>query len=366
MTPVAAVTSAPAAPARPTVTQAPFGVLPDGQHVSVFTLSNRHGMQVKVLDFGAIISEVQVPDRNGSLADVVLGFDAIEPYLANKGYLGAVIGRYGNRIAKGRFSLDGKDYQLAVNNAPNHLHGGNQGFHQVMWRAEPFTRDDAVGVSFTRSSPDGEDGYPGQLDVTVVYELDDDNALSLRYHAVTDKATPVNLTNHSYFNLAGQGDILGHELSINANRYTPVDAGSIPTGELADVSGTPFDLRQGTVIGQRIGLPHEQLRIGRGYDHNFVLNQQPGQLLHLAATVREPQSGRVMQVYTQEPAVQFYSGNFLDGSQHGKLRAISYRGALCLETQHFPDAPNQAHFPNTILRPGEIYQTATVYRFSAE
>ncbi|MDN2704032.1 galactose mutarotase [Janthinobacterium sp. SUN100] len=347
------------------VTQAPFGILPGGQHVSVFTLTNRQGMQVKVLDFGAIISEVHVPDRDGTLADVVLGFERLEPYLANGAFLGAVIGRFGNRIAEGRFSLDGKDYQLAVNNAPNHLHGGNQGFHQVMWQAEPFTRDYAAGVTFTRSSPHGEDGYPGKLDVTVVYELDNDNALSLRYHAVTDQATPVNLTNHSYFNLAGQGDILGHEVTINADRYLPVDAGSIPTGELADVSGTPFDLRQSTVIGHSIALPHEQLRIGRGYDHNFVLNQQPGQLLSLAATVRDPQSGRMMQVYTQEPGVQFYSGNFLDGSQPGKLRANSYRSALCLETQHFPDSPNQSHFPNSILRPGEEYRTHTVYRFSA-
>lgn len=348
------------------VTQLPFGILPDGQHVSVFTLTNRQGMQVKVLDFGAIISEIHVPDRDGRFADVVLGFDRLAPYLHNSAFLGAVIGRFGNRIAEGRFSLDGKEYQLAVNNPPNHLHGGDQGFHQVIWQAAPFTRDDAVGITFTRSSPHGEDGYPGKLDVTVVYELDNDNALSLRYHAVTDQATPVNLTNHSYFNLAGHGDILGHELSINADRYLPVDAGSIPTGELADVSGTPFDLRQSTVIGNSIALPHEQLRIGRGYDHNFVLNQQPGHRLNLAATVRDPVSGRVMQVYTQEPGIQFYSGNFLDGSQQGKQGAIRYRGALCLETQHFPDSPNQPHFPNTILRPGEVYQTETVYRFSAE
>ena len=348
------------------VTQAPFGILPDGQPVSVFTLTNRQGMQVKVLDFGAIISAIHVPDRDGAFADVVLGFERIEPYLANSAFLGAVIGRYGNRIAEGRFSLDGKDYQLAVNNAPNHLHGGNQGFHQVMWRTAPFTKDGAVGITFTRSSPDGEDGYPGKLDVTLTYELDDDNALSLRYHAVTDQATPINLTNHSYFNLAGQGTILGHEVTINADRYLPVDAGSIPTGELADVTGTPFDLRRSTVIGDSITLPHEQLRIGRGYDHNFVLNHQTEQGLTLAAMVRDPVSGRVMQVYTQEPGVQFYSGNFLDGSQHGKQGPILYRGALCLETQHFPDSPNQPHFPNTILRPGKEYRTHTVYRFSAE
>lgn len=348
------------------VTPAPFGILPDGQPVTVFTLTNRQGMQVKVLDFGAIISAIQVPDRDGTFADVVLGFERLAPYLANSAFLGAVIGRFGNRIAGGRFHLDGKDYQLAVNNPPNHLHGGNQGFHQVMWQAAPFTKDGAVGITFTRSSLHGEDGYPGKLDVTLSYELDDDNALSLRYHAVTDQASPVNLTNHSYFNLAGQGSILGHEVMINADRYLPVDAGSIPTGELADVTGTPFDLRQSTVIGDSIALPHEQLRIGRGYDHNFVLNQQPGHGLNLAAMVRDPASGRVMQVYTQEPGVQFYSGNFLDASQHGKLRAHSHRSALCLETQHFPDSPNQSHFPNTILRPGQVYQTETVYRFSAE
>ena len=348
------------------VTPAPFGILPDGQHVTVFTLTNRQGMQVKVLDFGAIISAIQVPDRDGTVADVVLGFERLEPYLANSAFLGAVIGRYGNRIAEGRFTLDGKDYQLAVNNAPNHLHGGNQGFHQVLWQAAPFTNDDAVGITFTRSSPDGEDGYPGKLDVTLTYELDDDNALSLRYHAVTDQATPINLTNHSYFNLAGQGTILGHEVAIDADRYLPVDAGSIPTGELAEVSGTPFDLRQSTVIGDSIALPHEQLRIGRGYDHNFVLNHQTEQGLKLAAMVRDPVSGRVMQVYTQEPGVQFYSGNFLDGSQHGKQGPIPYRGALCLETQHFPDSPNQSHFPTPILRPGKEYQTETVSRFSAE
>ena len=348
------------------VSAAPFGVLPDGSPVTAYTLANRHGMHVKVLDFGAIISELHVPDRDGVLADVVLGFDRIEPYLANSAFLGALIGRFGNRIARGQFSLDGKDYQLAVNNAPNHLHGGEQGFHQVLWHAEPFENEEVVGITFTRSSPDGEDGYPGKLDVTVVYELNNDNALTLRYHAVTDQATPVNLTNHSYFNLAGHGDILGHELMINADRYTPVDAGSIPTGELAEVAGTPFDLRAPVAIGAGISAEHAQIAIGRGYDHNFVLNKQAGQALSLAAVAREPQSGRVMQVYTEEPGVQFYSGNFLDGSQQGKGRANSYRGAFCLETQHFPDSPNHAHFPNCILRPGEVYKTQTVYRFVVE
>src|SRR5450830_1151540 len=360
------VESSPSVSVTVSITKAPFGVLPDGRQVTAYTLSNRQGLRVKVLDFGAIIQAVHAPDRHGEFADVVLGFDGITPYLSNNWYLGAVVGRFANRIAKGRFSLDGHDYRLAVNNGLNHLHGGEQGFHQVLWSAEAYEKEGAAGIVFTRSSPDGEDGYPGRLDVTLVYELNDDNALSLRYHAVTDQATPINLTNHSYFNLAGQGSILGHALTINADRYLPVDAGAIPTGELADVAGTPFDLRQRTVIGDNIALPHEQLRIGRGYDHNFVLNQHADHVLTLAASVREPQSGRVMQVYTQEPGVQFYSGNFLDGSQHGKLRAHSYRGALCLETQHFPDSPNQSHFPNTILRPGQVYQTHTVYRFSAE
>jgi aldose 1-epimerase len=348
------------------VTATPFGKLPDGSPVTAYTLTNRHGMQVKVLDFGAIISELHVPDRDGKVADVVLGFDHIEPYLANSAFLGAVIGRFGNRIARGQFSLDGKDYQLAINNAPNHLHGGEQGFHQVLWQAAPFETDKTVGLTLTRSSPDGEDGYPGKLDVTLVYELNNDNALTLRYHAVTDQATPVNLTNHSYFNLAGQGDMLAHEIVIHADRYTPVDAGSIPTGELADVAGTPFDLRTPTAIGAGIAADHPQIAIGRGYDHNFVLNKQAGQALNLAATVREPQSGRVMQVYTEEPGVQFYSGNFLDGSQPGKGRAHGRRSAFCLETQHFPDSPNHPHFPDSILRPGQVYQTETVYRFSAE
>lgn len=348
------------------ISSAAFGKLPDGSAVTAFTLANVHGMQVKIIDFGAIISEIHVPDRDGVLADVVLGFDTIEPYLANAAFLGALIGRFGNRIAEGRFTLDGKLYQLAVNNGVNHLHGGEQGFHQVLWQAEPFEKTDAVGVTFTRSSPDGEDGYPGKLDVKVVVELNNDNALSLQYHAVTDQATPVNLTNHSYFNLAGKGTILSHELMINADRYTPVDGGSIPTGEIADVAGTPFDLRQSTPVGAGIGSTHAQIDIGRGYDHNFVLNKEAGQALSLAAVVREPVSGRIMEVLTEEPGVQFYSGNFLDGSAQGKGRSHAHRSALCLETQHFPDSPNHAHFPDSVLRPGQVYQTRTVYRFSAE
>jgi len=236
----------------------------------------------------------------------------------------------------------------------------------VMWSAEPYQKDGAAGVVFTRSSPDGEDGYPGQLDVTLVYELNNDNALSLRYHAVTDQATPVNLTNHSYFNLAGQGDILGHEVMIAADRYTPVDAGSIPTGELADVAGTPFDLRRATAVGAGIDAVHEQIGFGHGYDHNFVLNKKADSSLDLAATVRDPASGRVLEVYTQAPGVQLYTGNFLDDSQDGKQGPLQRRGALCLETQHFPDSPNQPHFPDCIVRPDKPYQTETVYRFTRD
>ena len=256
--------------------------------------------------------------------------------------MGALIGRFGNRIARGQFSLDGKHYQLAVNNAPNHLHGGEQGFHQVLWQAVPFETSEAVGVTFTRSSPDGEDGYPGKLDVSVVYELNNDNALTLRYHAVTDQATPVNLTNHSYFNLAGQGDILAHEIVIDADRYTPVDAGSIPTGELAAVAGTPFDLRAATAIGAGMAADHPQIAIGRGYDHNFVLNKQAGQALSLAALVHEPQSGRVMQVYTEEPGVQFYSGNFLDGSRRARAWFTAIAAPFAWKPSIFPIAQSSA------------------------
>ncbi|WP_300756083.1 aldose epimerase family protein [Janthinobacterium sp.] len=348
------------------VSKAPFGVLPDGTQATAYTLANRQGLRIKVLDFGAIIQAVHAPDRHGEVADVVLGFDGIAPYLRNSWYLGAVVGRFANRIARGRFSLDGCDYSLAVNNGVNHLHGGEQGFHQVLWAAEPYQKDGAAGVVFTRSSPDGEDGYPGRLDVTLVYELNDDNALSLRYHAVTDQATPVNLTNHSYFNLAGQGDILAHEVMIGADRYTPVDAGSIPTGELADVAGTPFDLRRATAVGDGIDAAHEQIRFGHGYDHNFVLNKQAESSLDLAVSVRDPASGRVLQVYTQAPGVQLYTGNFLDGSQTGKQGPLQRRGALCLETQHFPDSPNQPHFPDCIVRPGKPYQMETVYRFTTD
>jgi aldose 1-epimerase len=346
---------------RDKVVKSPFGELPDGAEVSLYTLVNAHGMMAKITDFGAIITELHVPDRDGVLADVVLGFDTLAPYLAANPYFGAVIGRYANRIAGGRFELDGEAFQLDVNNGANHLHGGAHGFHTVLWQATP----DQEGLTLTYRSAAGEQGYPGNLDVTLRYELTDDNELLMRCSAVTDRATPVNLTQHSYFNLAGGGDILGHELTIRADGFTPIDAALIPTGALAAVAGTPFDFRSPRPIGERIAQPDKQLRHGAGYDHNFVLDKLPGRMA-LAARVREPVSGRILELYTEEPGLQFYSGNFLDGSLTGKGRSFDYRGGFCLEPQHFPDSPNQPAFPGTILRPGERYMTESRFKFSVE
>jgi aldose 1-epimerase len=347
------------------ITQAPFGTLPDGRQVSQYTLRNGKGMLVRILDFGGIITEIHVPDRDGRFADVALGFDTLEPYLGESPYFGALIGRYGNRIAKGRFTLDGKQYELATNDGDNHLHGGNKGFDKVLWTAA-LEQD---GLALRYRSADGEEGYPGKLDVTVVYSLSEDNEIVVRFHAVTDQATPVNLTQHSYFNLrgAGQGDILGHEMRIAADRYVPIDAGSIPLGPLAPVAGTPFDFRQAHPIGAFIGEPDQQLRNGQGYDHCFVLERAPGErALMRAVHVREPESGRVLELLTQEPGVQFYSGNFLDGSLHGKGQTYGYRGGFAIEPEHFPDSPNRPDYPSTILRPGEVYETESRFRFSVD
>ncbi len=349
------------------VTSAPFGFLPDGRAATLYTLTNAAGLIVRISDFGAIITEIHAPDRNGRLADIVLGFDSVAPYVGDSPYFGALIGRYANRIRDGRFALDGRIVELPANNGKNHLHGGPGGFHKVLWNARPFEQDDAVGLAMTYRSPDGEQGYPGTLEVKVVYELHGENELIMTFDAVTDQPTPVNLTQHSYFNLAGEGDILSHRLTIAADAFTPIDASAIPLGYLAAVAGTPFDFRLPRPIGERIGDADEQLMNGRGYDHNFVLNQQGAHQETLAARLHEPRSGRVLELHTEEPGLQFYSGNFLDASLKGKHgRVYGFRSGLCLEPQHFPDSPNQPAFPSTILRPGQEYATVSRYRFLVE
>ena len=357
----------------------PFGMTHRGEAVSLYTLKNAHGMEAKVLDYGGIIVSLRVPDRNGRLDDVVLGFDSLGDYERGSPYFGAIIGRYGNRIARGRFTLDGRTYTLATNNGPNHLHGGVRGFDKVIWSVTPFQRSDSVGLVMNYTSPDGEEGYPGTLRATVTYTLTDKNEFIFDYQATTDRPTPVNLTQHSYFNLAGdgKGEILGHVVTLNADRFTPVDSTLIPTGEIKSVAGTPFDFRTSTAIGARIDRNDEQLRYGRGYDHNFVLNKGgnggrggKGGIegdLTLAAHVYEPTTGRVMEISTTEPGLQFYSGNFLDGTLRGKHGVVyGHRSGFAMETQHFPDSPNRPAFPSTILRPGEEYRSRTIYRFGVQ
>ncbi len=354
--------------AEPAIVRKPFGKV-GSVPVDLYTLVNAKGMQVSITNYGGIVVSLVVRDRNGKPGDVVLGYDRVEQYVKASPYFGAIVGRYGNRIAGGKFVLDGKPYPLAQNNNGNHLHGGLKGFDKVVWKADEFWSNRGPGLKLTYLSKDGEEGYPGNLSVTVTYVLTDENELVIQYSATSDKPTPVNLTNHSYFNLAGQGngDILDHELTLFADRFTPVDKGLIPTGELRPVKGTPFDFRKPTAIGQRIRQTDEQLRFGGGYDHNFVLNKKQEGTLTLAARVVEPCSGRVMEVLTKEPGIQFYCGNFLDGSNVGKGgKPYKYRYGFCLETQHFPDSPNQPSFPSTILRPGKQYSTTTVYRFSAK
>jgi aldose 1-epimerase len=355
----------PQAPAAPQpITRADFGATTDGEAVHTYTLRNASGIEVRLISLGGIITHLRTPDRDGVLADIVLGLDNVDAYLKQSPYFGAIIGRYGNRIGKARFAIDGTEYPLAANNGPNHLHGGVRGFDKVVWAAEPSESADGHRVTFTRTSPDGEEGYPGALTTKVTYTLTNANALVIEYEATTDKPTHVNLTHHSYFNLAGhnRGDILGHQLSIDAARYTPVDDTLIPTGELAPVEGTPFDFRQATPIGARIGQAgDQQLVFGKGYDHNWVLN---GSGFRPVARVVEPTSGRTLEVATTEPGLQFYSGNFLDGTITGKEGAVyTHRAGFCLETQHFPDTPNQPAFPSTLLKPGETYRTRTVYTF---
>jgi aldose 1-epimerase len=348
-----------------TVNRTPFGKTPDGKPVEIFHIRNVHGIEVGVMTYGGTVVSLQTPDRDGNIDDIVLGYDNLEGYLRNSPYLGAITGRYANRIAAGRFEIDGVPFQLAVNNPPNHLHGGVKGFDKVVWQGEPRLDEQSGGVRFTYISPDGDQGYPGELTTHVTYLLNNDNELSIEYEATTTKPTLVNLTHHSYFNLAGAGNcgILDHELQIEAGQYTPIDATSIPTGELAPVEGTPFDFRTPTKIGARIEQDHEQLRHGRGYDHNYVLNKQDTDLT-FAARVTEKKTGRVLEVWTTEPGLQFYSGNFLDGSITGKSGHVyTQRCGFCLEPQHYPDSPNRPQFPSTVLRPGEQYRSRTVLAF---
>jgi aldose 1-epimerase len=341
----------------------------DFDDIQLFTLKNSTGMEVKVTNFGAIITSIKVPDRDGNSADVTLGYDNLADYInaVDKPYFGAVVGRYGNRIAKGKFTIDGTEYTLPINNGPNSLHGGIIGFDKVVWDAEKVGND---AVRLTYHAKDTEQGYPGNLTATVTYTLTNNNEIVIDYHATADKATPVNLTQHAYFNLKGegQGTILDHELSINADSYTPVDETLIPTGEIAPVKGTPFDFTSPKTIGRDIEQANEQLKFGGGYDHNWVLNRKKGKgELELAATLYEPESGRVLEVSTTEPGVQFYCGNFLTGVLKGKSGTpYVYRGGLCLETQHYPDSPNQPNFPSTILKPGETYESKTVFKFSTK
>ncbi len=365
--PPAATAGAPPAKGA-TVTRASFGTMPDGTPVDVYTLTNVHGLEVRAITYGGIIVSLKTPDRNGRLGDIVLGFDSLDGYLKSSPYFGAIIGRYGNRIARGRFTLDGKTYTLATNDGANHLHGGVKGFDKVVWHAEPVQNDKSVAVIFTHTSPDGDEGYPGTLHVRVTYTLTDNDSLEVDYYATTDKATPVNLTQHSYFNLAGDGsgDVLGERLTIDADHYTPVGAGLIPTGEIAPVESTPFDFRTPTAIGARIDADNAQLKLAGGYDHNFVLEREGDGLAH-AARVVDPASGRTLDIETTEPGIQFYSGNFLDGTITGKDGHVyGHRNGFCLETQHYPDSPNHPTFPSTILRPGREYHSTTVFTFGVQ
>jgi aldose 1-epimerase len=343
----------------------PYGKTREGTPVERYSLKNAHGVEIDIITWGGIVTRIVVPDRQGKLGDIALGFDRLEPYLEPHPFFGALVGRYANRIANGQFTLNGRTYTLAKNNGPNSLHGGLRGFDKRVWKGRGVLTGEGPGVELTYVSADGEEGYPGTLTAKVTYTLTDTNELRIAYEATTDKDTVVNLTNHSYFNLAGvgAGDILSHEVQILADRFTPVDSTLIPTGELRPVKGTPFDFRTPTRIGARINADDEQIRFGKGYDHNFVLDGPAGTLRRVAR-VTEATSGRVLEVETTEPGVQFYTGNFLDGSIKGKGAVYDFRTGFCLETQHFPDSPNQPSFPSTVLKPGQTYRTTTVYRFS--
>ncbi len=346
----------------------PFGTTPKGEKVDLYTLTNANGIRTQIMNYGGTIVTLEVPDRNGMLDDVVLGFETLEQYIKDSPCFGCVCGRYANRIGGARFTLDGTTYTLAKNNGPNHLHGGLAGFDKAVWKAEPVEPPEAIGVRMRHLSPDGHEGYPGNLSCTMTYLLTNDNELRIDYEATTDKPTVLNLTNHSYFNLAGQGngDVLAHVLVIHANQFTPTDETQIPTGELRDVRGTPMDFTEPTPIGARIDQNDPQLLTGKGYDLNWVI-KGGGKSTTLAAGVMHPQTGRVMQVLTTEPGVQLYTANHLDGHHVGKggVRYVRH-GALCLETQHFPDSPNKPAFPSTVLRPGQTFKSTTVYAFAAQ
>jgi len=346
------------------IIEQPFGVTTDQQPVDLYTLSNDHGVSTQIMAYGGTIISLQTPDRIGNLGDIVLGFDTLADYQERSPFFGCIAGRYANRIANGTFGLDGTTYPLATNNGPNHLHGGWRGFDKVLWKAETTQTGGEVALELHYTSQDGEEGYPGNLDVTVTYTLTNQNELRIDYRAVTDKPTILNLTNHTYFNLAGQGKILDHQIMIDADSFTPVNATLIPTGTLPAITGTPFDFRTLTAIGARIHEDDEQLRYGGGYDHNWVLNR-PDQGLRHVITITEPTTGRCLDVATSQPGVQFYTGNMLPDTVLGKQGQIyTKRAGFCLETQHFPDSPNQPHFPSTILRPGEHYHETTVFAFS--
>jgi aldose 1-epimerase len=350
----------------PSLKKESFGKTPDGKKVELYTLTNSNGVEARIITYGGIVVSLKVPDRNGRLEDVVLGFDSLEDYVKKNPFFGTITGRYANRIAKGRFTLNGVEYKLAVNNGENHLHGGLKGFDKVIWKARPRQAMNGVGLELTYRSRDGEEGYPGNLSVTVTYLLTNNNELRIDYSATTDKDTVINLTNHSYFNLAGagNGDILKHEVIINADQVTPVDAGMIPTGQLALVKGTPLDFTVSHAIGERIDSDNEQIVLGKGYDHNFVFSNYDGSLRQ-QVTVYEPSTGRVMQVLTTEPAVQLYTGNFLNNLTGKGGRTYLRRYGFCLETQHYPDSPNKPDFPSVVLKPGATFKSTTMYRFSA-
>ncbi|MEO7718383.1 MAG: aldose epimerase family protein [Capsulimonas sp.] len=354
--------------ASDTITQKSFGTAPGGKAATLYTLTNKHGVQVQITNYGGIVTSVKTPDRLGKFSDIALGFSNVDGYVKNSGpYFGALVGRYANRIAKGRFTLDGKTYQLAVNNGVNHLHGGKVGFDKKIWAAKPIHRAGGVGLALTYVSKDGEENFPGTLTTKVVYTLTNDDALKIDYTATTNKTTIVNLTNHSYWNLNGEGngDILGQTMMINANRYLPIDKTSIPLGSPAPVAGTPFDFRRPTRIGSRIDANNQQIKNGAGYDHNYVLNQ-PGHQMILAARAYSPQSGRVLSVFTNQPGIQLYTGNFLDGTFSGKAgKLYKHRNGFALETQHYPDAPNRPSYPTTKLKPGQVYRYTTIFKFSA-